>query len=268
MIKCNLALKEVVSVTQNAKIWVRRIYFTLITLALVAVAVLLMVQCVAIYRSGEDPFTRESVAQHFAPIAVPVYLCIGLVAAGFALSPLLPAAPDSTPDRDVITLRRLQAKTNLTACDAGLVRQVCVQRRARNRHHFITMALLAVGTAVFLWYALDPGNYSMENKNGSVIRAVWVMLISMGVPFLYGVFTAYFCRGSVKKEIALLRTAPKEAVCAAPKTTAKSAVWMPYVQGAITVIACGMITYGALTGGAFAMLAKAIKICTECIGLG
>lgn len=253
--------------SQNTKKWVRRIYFAVVTLALIVAAVLLMVQCVAIYRLGGNPFTRASVAAHFAPIAVPVWVCIGVVALGFALSPLLPAAPDSDPDRNAVTLRRLQAKTDLSACPGELTHSVCKARRARNRHYYITLALLAIGTAAFLWFAMDKANYT-DDKNGSVIRMVWWMLICMGVPALYGIFTAYFCRHSVKKEIALLRTAPKEAISPAPKVPMKRAAWLPYLQGSFIAAAIGMIVYGALNNGALVMLGKAIAICTECIGLG
>ena len=76
--------------TQNTKKWVRRIYFALVSIALAAAAVMLMVQCVAIYRLGDSPFTRESIAQHFAPIAVPLYVCIGVVAVIGALVWIIP----------------------------------------------------------------------------------------------------------------------------------------------------------------------------------
>ena len=254
--------------TQNTTLWVRRIYFVLITLALIVAAVLLMVQCVAIYRLGDDPFTRESVAAHFAPIAVPVYVCIGLVAVGIALSPLLPAAPDSAPDRDAVTLRRLQAKTDLSACPADLVRDVCVQRRLRNVHHAITLTLLTVGTVVFLWYALDVSRFSLEDINGSMIKAMLLLAPCMGVPAIYAVITAYLNRRSIRKETALLRTAPKDALLPAADTKAKSEAWLPYVQSAILVGGVALVVAGLLDNGAAAVLTKAINICTECIGLG
>lgn len=254
--------------TQNTQKWVRRVYFALVSVALVAAAVLLMVQCVAIYRLGGAPFTRESVAQHFAPIAAPVYICLGLVAAGIALSPLLPAAPDSAPDRDAVTLRRLQAKTDLSACPADLTHGVCKARRARNAHHYVTLALLAVGTVIFLWYALDIDRFPVDDVNGAMIAAALLLLPCMGVPGLYALFTAYYCRHSVKAEIALLRTAPKEAVSPAPQAKAAGASRLPYLQGAVVAIAVGMMVYGLLENGAAAVLTKAINICTECIGLG
>lgn len=254
--------------TQHTKTWIRRGYFALITIALIAVAVLLMVQCVAIYRLGDSPFTRERIAEYFAPIAIPVYACIGLVAVGFALSPLLPAAPDSQPDRDAVTLRRLQAKTDLEACPAALTSAVCKARRARNHHHYITLALLAIGTAVFLWYALDVERFSLADATGSMVKAMYVLLPCMGVPALYGIFTAYYCRHSVRSEIALLRTAPKEAAVSAPKAEAKGDKLTVAVQGAVLAVGVGLVVYGLLYNGAVDVLWKAVNICQECIGLG
>lgn len=254
--------------TQNTKKWVRRVYYALVTAALITAGILLMVQCVAIYRLGDHPFSRESIAAHFAPIAVPVYVCIGLVAVGFALSPLLPAAPDSAPDRDAVTLRRLQAKTDLTACPTDLTRKVCKARRARNLHHSITLILLAVGTAVFLWYALDVSRFSLQDATGSMVKAMWVLLPCVGVPALYGIFTAYFCRHSVKSEITLLKSAPKEAISPAPKAAPKSEKWMLILQSAVMAAAIGLTVYGLLYNGAADVLWKAVNICQECIGLG
>ena len=253
--------------TQNTIKWVRRVYYTLITLALITVAVLLMVQCVAIKRLGDHPFTRQRVAEHFAPIAVPVYACLGLVAAGFALSPLLPAAPDSAPDRDVVTLRRLQAKTDLAACPAELTHAVCKARRARNRHYYITLILLAIGTAMFLWYCMD-GNHFTDDWNGTMINAMKWLVPCMGVPATYGIFTAYFFRSSIKKEIALLRTAPKEAMVPVAKANPQNDKWTPYIQGGFVALGIGLVVYGALYEGALDMLWKAINICKECIGIG
>ena len=259
--------------TQNAKLWVRRIYFTLITLALIAVAVLLMVQCVAIYRLGDSPFTRENIAAHFAPIAVPVYVCIGLVAVGFVLSPLLPAAPDSKPDRDTVTLRRLQNKVDLSACPEELRYKVLRQRNRRSLHHTITLSLLAVGTAVFLWYALDVSRFPLQDATGAMVNAMWVLLPCVGIPFLSAVWTAYLCRNSVKKEIDLLRGAnqTEQQNQNNSKKTAKQGdnnTVVMVVRGVVLAAAIGLTVYGLLYNGAMDVLWKAVNICQECIGLG
>lgn len=271
--------------TQNTNKWIRRGFFAAITTALVVAAVLLMVQCVAIYRMGDKPFTRESVATHFAPIAPSVYICLGLVAAGFALSPLLPAAPDSKPDRDAVTLRRLQSQVNLSDADPALSRKVCALRRGRNLHHHITLVLLAIGTVIFLWYALDLSRFSTEDINGSMIKAMFLLAPCMGVPALYALFTAFYCRRSIRAEIALLQEAMRTFFAAHQQSTSQSFIpqkekkfppptkhgdskWLPYLQSALLIAGVALVVVGLLENGAAAVLTKAINICTECIGLG
>lgn len=269
--------------TQNEKKWIRLIFFGAISAALATAAILLIIQCVAIYRLGDSPFTRERVAEYFAPISIPVYVCLGLVAAGVALSPLLPAAPDSAPDRDAVTLRRLQTQVDLSACDAGVAYTVRSLRQRRTLHHHVTLCLLAVGSVVFLWYALDVSRFSTEDINSSMIKAVLLLLPCMGIPALYAVFAAYQCRSSVRGEIVVLRQAMrmffaarqqnnggatnlKEITFASRKVTDDK--WLPYVQSAILVLGVALVTVGLMENGAAAVLTKAINICTECIGLG
>ena len=71
--------------TDKTKSLLRLCYHVAVTAALAVAGVLLMVACVGIYRLNPDghPFTREVVAQHFAPIALPVYLCAALAVLGF-----------------------------------------------------------------------------------------------------------------------------------------------------------------------------------------
>lgn len=257
--------------SRKTKKWVRVGYYALVCTALAVAAILLMWQCVAIYRVGDSPFTRERIAEYFAPISVPVYICIGLVAAGFALSPLLPAAPDSKPDRDAVTLRRLQEKVNLSACPEELCREVSRLRRRRSLHHHITLSLLAVGTAVFLWYALDVNRFPLQDATGAMINAMWVLLPCVGVPFLYAVLTAYLCRGSVKKEIGLLRGANCEQKDNSGAKAAKQGnddTVVMVVRGVVLAAAIGLTVYGLLYNGAMDVLWKAVNICQECIGLG
>ena len=274
--------------SRNMKRWVRIGYYALVCTALAVAAILLMWQCVAIYQVGDSPFTRERIAEYFAPISIPVYICIGLVVAGFALSPLLPAAPDSKPDRDTITLRRLEEKLVTTLSDKQEM-QVNRMRRSRILHRNVTLSLLAVGTAVFLWYALDVNRFPLQDATGAMVNAMWVLLPCVGVPFAYAVFAAYFCRSSVRKEIALLRAAQYEQLAKrmerhdeadsevpAAKSIEKSEEYSKrrndllesIVRGVVLAVAIGLTVYGLLHNGAMDVLWKAVNICQECIGLG
>ena len=66
------------------------IYSIVLSVMLCIAGICLMVACVGTYRSGDQPFSRQSVAAAFSPIAVPVLLCLGLIIIGFLLDLFLP----------------------------------------------------------------------------------------------------------------------------------------------------------------------------------
>ena len=251
--------------TDKQRKCIRIVYHLLVTVALITAALCLMVACVRIYRTGDHPFTREVVAAAFAPIAVPVYLCLALVAIGFILHPLLPEPPATTPDRDEVTLRRLQSRLDAEDCPAETLAAARSEQWLRGLYRKTALAFFAIGSAVFLWYALDVKHFHPSEINTSMIRAMWVMLPCVGGPFLYGVFAAYQRRRSIRRELALLRPLP-----AVPQETiaAKSDRTTAVLRSALLVLGVGAVLYGALSGGWLDVLTKAINICTECIGLG
>jgi len=256
---------------KNKKI-IRVVYHVGVTVALIVAAVCLIAACVGIYRTGpnpgDQPFSREVVAQHFAPIALPVYLCLGLIVVGFLLHPLLPETPADKPEMTATLLKRLSARTDLSACPAPLTAAVNKERRLRVIHSCIAWGFFSVGAVLFLWYALNVNHFHQSEINASMIKAMWVLLPCMGIPFLYGVFAAYLRRRSQKAELALLKQAPKEAVSPAAATPAKSERWMLILRAALVGLAAGLMVGGFAQGGWMDVLTKAINICTECIGLG
>lgn len=244
----------------------RIFYYTVLSVLLVTLAGLLMAACVTIYRSGPAPFTREVVAEHLGRVAVPIYVCLGLVAVGFLLHPLLPSAPESDRDRNRMMVRRLRRHVQLSLCPAPLAEAVRKEQAGQRRHRWITLCLLALGGLVTLWYALSFDRFSMEDINGSMVRFMRVLIPALLLPAGYGVFSLFYNRRCYVREIALLRQAPPEAKTTAPET--KEAVWLAPLRNAILLVALGLIVVGWGTGGWVDVLTKAINICTECIGLG
>ena len=254
--------------TQKHLKTLRVAYYALVTAALAVAAVLLMVACVTIYRTGDHPFTRDVVAAAFAPISLPVYICLGLVAVGVILHPLLPIEDRSDPDLTPATCKRMQRRVDLSLCPAELAEKVKKERAARLTHRLVTLGLLAIGAAVFLVYALDFDHFHQSEITGSMIAAMGVLLPCMGVPFAYGVFAAYYSRHSQKREIALLKEAPDEARIAPPEAPVKKPVGLWIARCAVIGLALGFIVGGLAKDGWVDVLTKAINICTECIGLG
>lgn len=258
--------------TDTTKKWLRLAYYAVVTVALVVAGVLLMVACVSIYRSGpnpgDHPFTRDVVAAHFAPIAVPVWIAVIVAVLGFVLKPLLPDAPTPKADMTATTRRRLAARTDLSLCPAALKTAVEKERRLRRLHTYIAWGLLLIGAAVFLWYALDMNHFDKSAITPAMTAAMWVLLPCMGVPFAYGVLAAYGRRSSVKRELALLKQAPAEAVSPAPAAVPLSERWVLVVRYAVLAVAIAALLIGSIGDGWADVLTKAINICTECIGLG
>jgi hypothetical protein len=92
----------------------------------------------------------------------------------------------------------------------------------------------------------------------------------LAVPFIYGIFAAYHRRGSLQKEIELVKQAIPGAPAVAKDETLpadRSKLFLG-LRIALLVVAVGIMVYGFFAGGTNDVLTKAINICTECVGLG
>lgn len=110
--------------TNEAKIRVLRIYSILLGIVIVIAGLCLMAGCLSIYNSGDQPYSREIVAEVFSKIAIPIYLCLIMVILGFVLSLLLspekktPVAKKARVDKDTeISEADLAKRKKLTSAD-------------------------------------------------------------------------------------------------------------------------------------------------------
>ena len=249
---------------ENVKKTLRLVYQILVTVALIGAGLCLIVACVGIYQSGDRPFSREAVAAAFGGIAVPVYAALALVVLGFVLAWALPQKETADkPDLSLPTLRRLQQRADLSGGDAAGITRL---RNRRRLNTTITAALLVVGAVIFLVYACNFDHFHRSEINASMIKAMWILLPCVGVPFAYGVFAAYDSRACVTKEIAILRQCPQTAAPA--EGSAENVAWLTAARIAILLIAVLLLVIGLLGDGFKDVLTKAVNICTECIGLG
>lgn len=247
---------------------IHRLYGILLSASIAAAAVCLMVACVSIYRSGDQPFSPESVAAAFAPIAIPVYGCLALVVIGFALDLFIPKEVEKIPGvkQYSMILKRMKAKSDPDSADDSLRAAISQQEKSRKTHDLITAGLLAAGSAVFLGYCLTNPFHPSE-INDSMVNAMLILLPCMTVPFGYGIFAAYRKRVSMKKEIELLKQLPP--------SPSKQQIAHSKNDRSILILRCALLgiggailLYGLFNGGTADVLTKAINICTECVGLG
>lgn len=248
----------------------RPLFRILLSIVIILAGICLMAACLSIYHSGDHPFSRESVAAAFGPIALPVYLCLGMVILAFALELALPCpAGKSVPARQTgLILQRLQEKTDLKLCSEELRLAILAQQNKRRMHKRIGWALLAVCSVVFLSYGMNPHNFHQSQINDSMIKAMYRFVPCCLIPYGFGIYAAYSGRASMEKEIALLKTAPKESKVAAPPLAVGNNRKLTVLRNVLLVIGIVILVYGYFAGGTADVLTKAVNICTECVGLG
>lgn len=251
---------------------VRQIYGIAESVSIAAAAICLMAACVSIYHQGDHPFSREVVAEAFSSIAIPVFLCLALIAGGFLLELVLPrdTVALTAGKQLALVLKRLHAKSDLNKCGEALRSAVLAQQKRRALYKKVTAALLILSAVLFLAYALNPNNFHRSDITPSMIRAMYVLLPCLAVSFGSAVFTAYHEVSSMEKEIELLKqagpeakkTAAPEAASAAPDNRVRA------VRAVVLLVGIVFLIYGFCAGGTADVLTKAVNICTECVGLG
>lgn len=249
---------------------IRLIYGILLSLSLIVAGLCLIAACIAIYQSGDRPFSREAVAQSFSGIAVPVYLALALTVGGFILDFALPseAKKHAAEKNYAMILRRLWEKRELKECEPSLQQAITAQQKRRKLHAWISIALLILGSIIFLSYGANSANFHQSDINGSMVKAVCILFGCLAVPFGYAVFSAYFTKASLQKEIALVKQIEagdrKQPISAKKNSTGLQHTlrWVLLCLGVVILV------YGYFSGGTLDVLTKAINICTECVGLG
>lgn len=254
---------------------IHRIYSIVLSIVTVLTGLGFIVNCWDIYCTGvrEDAaqiFTREKIAAHFAPMSPLVYACLILVIGGMILNLALPREKKKlAPEKNLpMLLRRLQRKTDLNACEDSLRKDILQQRAQRKAVVLMSTVLFGIGCVFFLVYACNSQNWGSDSTV-SMIPAMYMMLASLTVPFLFTVYATFFCRKSLAVEIELMRKASKQAPAAEanmPEKGGKSRLAM--VQMVVFAIGLVLVIVGACNEGTKDILTKAVNICTECVGLG
>jgi uncharacterized membrane protein len=257
------------------------LYGIILSASIVLAGICIMVACYGIYTnglaSGQQIYSREIVAEAFSAIAIPVYVCLVLVIGGFVLHLALPLERKKLiPEKnESLILRRLQSKKSFAADQTELRCAAEQQQKLRRLHTYISAGLIAVCTIVFLVQACWPGYWpdprvpdETQDVTEAMIAIMPLFAICVLIHLGYTIFTVYFCRNSIRKEIALYKqaTAVAEDAPSLPRRMNKKVLLA--IRCGILALSVTLIVIGATTGGVEAIVAKAVAICTECIGLG
>ena len=224
------------------------------------------------FTGGDQPYNREIVGKYLLGLLAPSVITAALVAFGFVYS-IFDSSKESNDAKrtngDI--LAAMAPRFELAKLDEATKNAVTKERSKRRTSAIISYAVSAI-LAVAALIVLIKAEYTVDNLNGDVIAALAVVLpLAVGAVAIH-VIKAYVAEKSAEIEIQLLKDAqkagfkPEKPATLVETEGEKTAV----LVAKIAVLALGAIflILGIANGGAGDVLAKAVKICTECIGLG
>ena len=246
-------------------------------LALVC-AIALAVSCVQIYQSGSRPFTPERISDAWSSIAIFVWLFVACAIAGGVIDLLFPAPRKKQKGQPYPELRLAKIKARLARKQypdellLPLVKQEIYVKSMR----ITAVAVCTISASYPLIYLNNLDNFtSLDTQlNAQVIAAVLPSLccaiIAMAFCYAVRLLSDASCESAIlyAKAIMLIPAPAAEKKPIGKVSKSLPAYTTSVLQVVLIVVAVCMIVAGIFNGSMNDVLQKAIRICTECIGLG
>ena len=272
------------------QVLIKKITRLAISLLVLITAVSFLAACVHIYfTEGETPFSRESVGEHLIFVLPQAVLTVAAIIFGLVYEQLNPSEESKLKGArcEYVSLERMRAaavkKNEAFLRDAEVIKERYFRIILRSAFAFV-----AITASVVLTVLLSLSDrYTLEAINASVARSAVTAFITLGVIAVFGYSVSILCRISAEKEAARLKNLFTEKVefiegkenkiieliskkCSICKEFftkhQKTALYL--ARGIILATAVVFVIIGIINGGMDDVLGKAVKICTECIGLG
>ena len=253
---------------------VRDIYGIILSLLLSAVGICFIVSCILIYSEGESPFSRERVAKAISSIALPIWLLIGALICAIPVHVICPSERERLkPYR--MTEEHLATLTERLG-DRPKESDVALAVQERKFRFYVRLGAVGIALLMLIYpiiYLFVPSNFTLESMNDDVAHAILSFLPSILVSLGAFVACSHLCAHSVEREIDALKALvkAKPSLFRAKKReygSKNEEKWVVPLRIATLLIAVTFIVIGIFNGGMKDVLSKAIKLCTECVGLG
>ena len=277
--------------TEKGSMLIHRIIGIMIAISIIVAGACLALGCCYVYFSEELDYSRTAVADVFAVICIPVYLCLSLTVLGF-LTELL-VKNGGKRKNGVAVLNETKAENILKARAADSLGKAELELNYREKgkrtlNSLIMTVLTAIGAIVFFVYALNGEHFDNGDINGSVVKAIYALSPCILIPFAFYLFLLIDRERGYKRILAALKSSANCEEVTAP------CEFKPMLEG-FDLFLCGLgkffdrfaskgsifairvilisvallcLVFGLIFGGTADVFTKASNICTECIGLG
>ena len=268
------------------------VYAVLLIALAVAVGVLFIVNVVDIYDNGAtSPFTVSAIESHFKAIAPAVIAFPCLVVLGFVLHFVFPLETKAQKTENISALITLSQKVNLDKVSEESKKSIVRERYFRLGSSFGSALIWIIALVIILVFTLSATSYQDAKVNEDVKDLALVVFSSSLVAIAVSFGVSISNKLSKKRELALLKSAIKEdksvmdgcgksgllpifdnifsiinKIKGFMSKNETISVWA--IRGVFLTLAIVFIALVIVNGGMDDVFAKAVRICTECIGLG
>ena len=238
-------------------------------------AIAFVVSSVHLYSTGGDmPYSRESVGEYFANIAPLTFITLISVIGGGVFSLIYHKV---TEQKTAPMLRGIIEKMSRRLPEGRTSESYKTAKKAERKHRrtllFVSLGISALFAVIALICVCNPARYTIENVNTDIAYSV-LIAGAAAVGILASLFVkSIFDERSYQREFELVKKEMKLVAQngdLADDTLAQLGEGHAKMIVRLAVIAIGItfVVLGIFNGGMADVLGKAVRICTECIGLG
>lgn len=239
----------------------------------VLLGVLFIICCAHLYfTGGETPYSRERVGDYLIILAVPSFITIALAVGGLIFNYVSGASDSELTGRTQCELlESFASRYDFNSFDEETKSAVSTERTARKVIEIATFSISALLFVTALLYVTLVADFTVDNLNADVLAAFAVALPLAAIGVAIHIPRIYMAERSAEKELELLRASIKNHGAPAPAKKIEKTGAAYYTDiGKYVILSASvvLIILGITNGGMADVLQKAVKICTECIGLG
>ena len=251
-----------------------RIVEWITSILILLTGILFIVCCSHLYFTGGDqPYSRERVADYLVAPAISGGITLLLAIGGMIYALIVNVKNDNiTPRTKIELLESFAKRYDIKDFEGESKAKILKERKAREIFKYISYSFSAAVFLLVLIYLCFFAEFTIDHLNADVIAALGVALPLSSIGLGIHVARLFVAESSAARELELIKSYIKEnpsvKAIKVAKGEKKRFDYIVFTRCAILTVAIVFVVVGIFNGGMRDVLAKGVKICTECIGLG